>query len=55
MNKNRTKGLTISELKKNLYMMLDESSADMEVSKIIELYEKWLDTMLEINLTKKDN
>lgn len=55
MNKSRTKGLTISELKKNLYMLVEESSADMEVSKIIRLYEKWLDTMLEINLTKKDN
>lgn len=47
------KGLTISELKKNLYMLVKESPADMEVSKVIELYEKWLDTMLEIHLTKK--
>lgn len=49
------KGLTISELKKNLYMLVEESPADMEVSKVIELYEKWLDTMLEIHLTKRDN
>lgn len=63
MNKSRTKGLTISEFKKNLYL-LDEFPADMEVSKFIELYEKWLDALPEedylkvlnkIHLTEKDN
>lgn len=36
MNKNRTQGLTIGELKKNLHI-LDVFAPNMEVSKFIEM------------------
>lgn len=51
MNKNRTQGLTIGELKKNLHI-LDAFAPNMEVSKFIELFEQWVESLAESEYEK---